>query len=52
MRRSEEESHKVIYARLKAKRDKIKSGIRNPRPANTPLSVSWSKRSKPRKEVA
>jgi hypothetical protein len=46
-----DESFKTTYARLKAKRDAIKSGIRNPRPARKPISLSFAKRSKPRKEA-
>jgi hypothetical protein len=48
-----EPDFKTGYARLKAKRDSLRNTTRNPRPAKTPLSVSFSRRSKARKpEVA
>jgi hypothetical protein len=52
MKQNEEEPFRVKLARLKARRDAIRKGVRNPRPARTPLSVSWSRKSKPRKEAA
>jgi len=42
------EPAKAAIARLKARRDAIRAGVRNPRPATTPLALSFSKKSKPR----
>lgn len=46
-----EEDFKTTYARLKARRDAIRAGVRNPRPERTPLSLSFSRKSKPKQGV-
>lgn len=45
------EPTKTTIARLRAKRDAIRAGVRNPRPAVTPMALSFSKKSKPRKAI-
>ena len=42
------ETHKQLITRLRAKRDKIRAGVKSHRPASTPFARSWSRNAKPR----
>lgn len=46
-----EEDFKTTYARLPARRDAIRAGIRNPRPERTPFALPFSRKSKKGKGV-
>ena len=42
------ETHKQRLARLRAKRDAIRAGVKSHRPVTTPFARSWSRNAKPR----